>query len=326
MPSSVTLNDGSRILIRPIGPDDRDALSSGFSRLGDESRHLRFFGPMPRLSESQLSYLTDVDHHDHEALVAIDQESGDGIAVARFVRLEDGVAEPAVAVVDEWQRRGVGSLLLDELADRAREEGVSSFVAPVLAENAAAISLIRRLGATEVSGHGPQVELRIELDQERGAAPALHGLLRHAAAETILPAVSFWHRLMVRPAGREPAADLRIVVAVTDGARTLEIGAELAGALGATLHVVSVLMPLSGDEAEDAMRALKELCAGLRSDGVDAHGHLIRGDLAAAILEVAVAELAGLIVVDGGQPAGALRAGAWDHVAHHAPCNVLVAR
>jgi len=75
-PRTVTLADGSRVLIRPIAPEDRDELVAGFERLSAESRYRRFFGPMVRLSERDLDRLTQVDHHDHEALVAIDAGSG----------------------------------------------------------------------------------------------------------------------------------------------------------------------------------------------------------------------------------------------------------
>jgi hypothetical protein len=69
---TVRLRDGSRVLIRPIEPDDRAALAEGFERLSAESRYRRFFAPMPRLRERDLDYLTRVDHRDHEALVAVE--------------------------------------------------------------------------------------------------------------------------------------------------------------------------------------------------------------------------------------------------------------
>src|SRR5271166_2307615 len=203
MRSTVELRDGSRIRIRPIGPGDRDLLERGFGRLGAESRYRRFFGPMSHLTEAQLDYLTDVDHHDHEALIAIDRDSGEAVGVARFVRVDDAVAEPAVVVVDSWQGRGVGTVLLDELADRAREEGIRSFAAAVLAENDTAIAALSRLGDTEMSNQGSEVELHIALEDAPGAAPSLRRLLRDAAARTIDPSVSLWQRLAVARRGRD---------------------------------------------------------------------------------------------------------------------------
>jgi len=79
---SVTLPDGSRVQIRPIEPDDREALAVGHERLSVESRYRRYFGPKPTLSRRDLDYLTDVDHHDHEALVAMHAGSGQCVGVA----------------------------------------------------------------------------------------------------------------------------------------------------------------------------------------------------------------------------------------------------
>jgi len=94
MRGAFDLADGRRIEVRQIGPEDRDALARGFERLGAESRYLRFFGPLDRLSDGQLTYLTHVDHHDHEALVAVDEETGEGVGVA----VGDGVVEVGVLV------------------------------------------------------------------------------------------------------------------------------------------------------------------------------------------------------------------------------------
>jgi GNAT superfamily N-acetyltransferase len=202
MGESIELRDGARIHIRPLQAADRDALAEGFERLGPQSRYRRFFAPLVRLTDAQLEYLTDVDHHDHEALVAVDARTRDGVGVARFVRLAEGVAEPAVAVADDWQRRGVGTHLLDALADRAREEGIGVFVAPVLADNAAALGLLDGLGDAELTRRGEEVEVRVALREERGAVSALHRLLRHAAAEAVSSPASFWHRVSDRRASR----------------------------------------------------------------------------------------------------------------------------
>jgi GNAT superfamily N-acetyltransferase len=328
--STVELSDGRRILIRPIGPGDRDALDSGFERMGPESRQMRFFGPVVRLTGDQLNYLTDVDHHDHEALVAIDAESGDGIGVARFVRLAEDVAEPAVSVVDEWQSRGVGSLLLEEIAHRARQEGIRYFAAPVLARNETAITLLSRLGDTKVTNNGTEVELLVSLEQDDGSQPALHRLLRHAAEQTILPSVAFWYRLAQGPRPKDAPRSGPIVVAVPASRRSspaLAQATELALSMGVPLHLVAVRVPLLDEAGPDAEVRLREVALELRGRGLDVEQHSRRGDLAAALLEVAIEQLAMLICVDA-PPADVPRvpAAAWDHVAHHAPCDVLVAR
>ena len=138
---------------------------------------------MGHLTESQLTYLTDVDHHDHEAFVAF-TEDGELVGVARFVRLKDEprAAEAAVTVADAYQGRGVGTVLTQELARRAREEDVDIFTATALAANLDVIDLLGRLGDSEVKQDGSGgVEMRIVLADgaERGT-PLLEALKQHA--------------------------------------------------------------------------------------------------------------------------------------------------
>ena len=327
----VRLRGGSEVLVRPIGPGDRDALLAAFERLSPESRYLRFFSPVPRLSSTQLRYLTDVDHHDHEALVAVDPATGEGVGVARYVRTDDGVAEPAVVVADDWQGRGLARVLLDELCDRAREEGIRCFAAPVLAHNRAAIAVLKQLGDTTVISHGREVELHIALDGEGGAAPpSLQHVLREAAGRSLQPTVSFWHRLagLRRPGRREQAN--AIVLAAPASRRThppLRAALTLAQASGAALHLVAARRLLLDPDSAEIAERLGEVTDELRGRGLTAEAHLRRGDLAAVLLDVAVAERARLIVLDGTtHPLERLMGAAWDHVAHHAPCDVLVVR
>ncbi len=157
-------------------------MRQGFEQLGPESRYKRFLSPVADLTSAQLDYLTDIDHHDHEALVAI--ADGVGVGVARFVRLEpDGPrAEVAVAVGDDWQGRGLGTILLDRLSRRAREEGVTTFTAAVLTDNQAVIDLLGALGSTSSRrGEPGQLDLEIALDGEE----SLRELMRSAASGAV---------------------------------------------------------------------------------------------------------------------------------------------
>jgi GNAT superfamily N-acetyltransferase len=131
--------------VREIRPDDKPLISAGFARLSPQSVYRRFLSAKPSLSAAELRYLTEVDGVDHYALVAL---SGPSIvAVARFVRLRDdpAAAEVAVTVCDELQGRGVGKALGLVLADAARERGIRSFTADILAENVPARRLMRAL-------------------------------------------------------------------------------------------------------------------------------------------------------------------------------------
>lgn len=184
-PDRRELRDGSVVELREITPADKGVLAAGFERLSPESRYRRFFAPLERLSETDLAYLTEVDHDDHEAVIALDLE-GEPVGVARYVRgYEEEVAEVAVVVVDGWQGRGAATALLERLAERAAENGIERFVALVLQENAEAIELFRSLPA---STSGPRRTedgyLEIEIDVPRGAVPGtpLGRALRTAAA------------------------------------------------------------------------------------------------------------------------------------------------
>jgi RimJ/RimL family protein N-acetyltransferase len=189
IPSELTLRDGSTVEVRPIRPDDADGLRGAFERLSEESRYRRFFVPMPVLGDKLVRYLTEVDHHDHEALLAIDIATGDGVGVARYVRLGGSDrAEAAVTVVDDWHGRGLGTLLLEALAVRAREEGVGRFVAVMLAENEEMRHVLEGMGEPIVTRRdGTEVEVEIELPED-GVGPHLKALLQAAAARPEGPA------------------------------------------------------------------------------------------------------------------------------------------
>jgi RimJ/RimL family protein N-acetyltransferase len=160
--------DATEIVIRPISPDDKRALVDAFARLGKTSRYRRFLSPQTHLSDSELRYFTEVDHHDHEALIAIDPRTGQGVGVARYIRSrhDPTSAELAIAVVDDWQRMGVGTRLATALADRAREEGIAALTALVLAENELMLNLAGEFGKVRIvhQEYGT-VELTVELPE-----------------------------------------------------------------------------------------------------------------------------------------------------------------
>jgi RimJ/RimL family protein N-acetyltransferase len=167
--SEVTLKDGSRVFIRPGLPTDRALLAKEFERLSPESRYRRFFAPMKVLSESLLDYLTSMDYVDHFAWAAVSAEPGplgelQGLGVSRYVRLDDReAAEMAVTVVDDWQGKGLGGILLDALVLEALENGITRFEGDVLVENRPMQELLRRTGA-RFRAEGPGVLLRFSID------------------------------------------------------------------------------------------------------------------------------------------------------------------
>jgi RimJ/RimL family protein N-acetyltransferase len=165
-PERVRLRDRREVVIRPILAADDHALARAFERLSMKSRQRRFLSPVPSLSARQLRYLTDVDHHGHEALIAFDASTGDGVGTARYVRLpeDQGTAEVAVTIIDDWQGIGLGRELLGRLAERARQEGVTEFSGIMLAENRPMLRLLERVGDAErrPDGNGT-LEVRVRL-------------------------------------------------------------------------------------------------------------------------------------------------------------------
>ena len=159
------LDDGSEVVIRPLQRTDRAGIKASIARLSDESRYFRFATAKPRLSERELDHLVDVDHHRHEALVAIDTATGEGVAVVRYVRLngESRAAEVAATVIDEWQGRGLGGAMLARLAQRAREEGHCALRASTLAENRRSIAMLRSAGFKSRSRDGVLREYELAL-------------------------------------------------------------------------------------------------------------------------------------------------------------------
>jgi GNAT superfamily N-acetyltransferase len=155
------LPDGASILIRPIRADDKRMLEDGLRHLSDESVHRRFLTLKRSFSRAELRYLTEVNGRDHVALVA--EYPGDAvrrlIAVARFVRLAEdpSAAEVAIVVADDWQRRGVGSLLSEDLAEEARHAGITRFTATMASDNVPAQRLMAKLTSrleSRHTGHG----------------------------------------------------------------------------------------------------------------------------------------------------------------------------
>ncbi|HEY3943989.1 MAG TPA: GNAT family N-acetyltransferase [Solirubrobacteraceae bacterium] len=124
--TAATLTDARVALLRPLDSSDRERIVAAFDRLSEESRYRRFFAPLLQLSDRSLEYLTDIDHSDHEGIIALDPGTDELIGVARYVRGEPGSdrAEAAVVVADDWQHVGLGRALLERLVARAHVEDI----------------------------------------------------------------------------------------------------------------------------------------------------------------------------------------------------------
>ena len=150
-PIKTKLRDGTKVLIRPLQPEDKKDLLRGFDKLSIVSRRFRFLSPIRKLSAYQLKSLIDVDQVNHVAIGVKDIGRPDkpGIAIGRFVCLEDepGTAEFAITVTDEYQNRGVGTMIAELLMRTARDRGIEILRGFLLDDNLAMIRLLEGLGA-----------------------------------------------------------------------------------------------------------------------------------------------------------------------------------
>ena len=149
-PRVVTLREGNRVHLRPIVPEDEPLLHDAVAAMSERTVYFRFFSPIKRMSDALAHRLAVVDYNDRFALVATTHKPASKeriVGVARYDRARGtDVAEVAVAVIDEFQRRGLGSVLLGELARVAKKHGIKTFQLIVLPENREMLGLLRKMG------------------------------------------------------------------------------------------------------------------------------------------------------------------------------------
>jgi ribosomal protein S18 acetylase RimI-like enzyme len=149
-PRLLELTDGTKVHVRPIAPEDEPLLHEAVAAMSDRSVYFRFFSPLKRLPDALAHRLAVVDYNDRFALVATTRKPAGKeriLGVARYDRVPGAdVAEAAVAVVDEFQRRGLGSALLTILSRVARQHGIKTFSLIVLPENQQMLGMLRKMG------------------------------------------------------------------------------------------------------------------------------------------------------------------------------------
>jgi ribosomal protein S18 acetylase RimI-like enzyme len=142
------LRDGRTIEIRALRPEDREGLVSAVKRCSVQSIYRRFFGMRTEFSDKEVSFFLDIDFVDHVALVAVLEQDSKPVIIggARFVLVEPGKAELAFAVVDEYQRLGIGAALLRHLILIGRMAGLRVFLADVMPDNSGMLRIFERSG------------------------------------------------------------------------------------------------------------------------------------------------------------------------------------
>jgi GNAT superfamily N-acetyltransferase len=154
----VQLHDGTPVRIRPVLPSDAERVRRGYRDMSATARHMRFFVAGEEMSEAQARYFTEIDQVNHVALCAVaPTEAERGYGIARFVRDADrnDVAEFAIAVIDEMQRRGLGTVLLAALYLRAKSAGLRLLHAEFMASNPVMPRWLPKLNASIASTNDP---------------------------------------------------------------------------------------------------------------------------------------------------------------------------
>lgn len=186
------LDDGWPVVLRPVVPDDKPRFTQAWEQLSPDSRYLRFFSSLKELSPKQLRFFTEVDQVNHVAWCVLDASNPHypGVGVGRYVRLAEqpDVADFALTVVDPYQHRGVGRLLLAALYLAAGRNGISELRGEVLWHNHRLRHWLLQLGATLTPESDCDVlHLPVRpLDQLRGtpSADRFAGILRELIARS----------------------------------------------------------------------------------------------------------------------------------------------
>jgi acetyltransferase len=161
----LVLRGGYIVRVRPLGENDRGIYERAVMALSPRSRYLRFFSPIARLSERMLDRMTQTDGDRHVAYVALTLDESRAVGVVRYVLSADDPSEGevAIAVADDWHRRGLAGQLLRRTVEHARVAGLESLTATTLHENAAAPGLLQMSGFSPVGASGAYAEHRTRL-------------------------------------------------------------------------------------------------------------------------------------------------------------------
>ncbi len=202
--SDVVLTDGTTAHLRPIRPDDAEAIRSFHSRQSSESIYFRYFSPRPHLSDDDLRHLTTVDGVDRMAFVA--ELDGEVIGVARYDRYgERPLAEVAFFTDDEHHGRGIATLMLEYLAAYAREVGIQGFDAHVLPTNRRMVRVFTQAGFEAKSTFSDGViEVTLDIEPSEEAAQRMEERARAAERQAVVRLLEP-RTVAVIGAGRNPS-------------------------------------------------------------------------------------------------------------------------
>lgn len=279
--ADVLLRDGHPVHLRPITPDDADALRRFHTSLSGRTVYFRFFSAKPELTDKDVHYFTEIDYRDRVALIALD--AGTMIGVGRFDAIGDGTAEVAFVIRDDVQGNGLGSVLLEHLVAVARELGITRFIAEVLPDNVRMLATFREAGF-EVHQRREEDVLAVSFDIEPTASSvAVMEAREHRAEARSVHRLLHPSRIAVVGASRTPGglghALLRNLV---DG--------------GYTGDLVAVHPEVDSIAGVRCVRSLVDV-----GETIDLAVVVVRAPKVAAVIEDAEkAGVHGLVVVSGG--------------------------
>jgi len=205
--ADVVLRDGTTMHLRPLRPDDAEAIQRFQEAQSERSAYFRFFAPVRRLTERELNRLTHLDQHDRVALLAVrpgvDDEGRpreDVLGVARYDKITGAEAEVAFNIADAMQGKGLGSVLLEHVAAAARERGVRRFTADVLPQNSSMLAVFRDAGYA-VSQHLDDgvVTVAFDLDPTERSREVMADREHRAEARSMQALLSARRVLLVGP-------------------------------------------------------------------------------------------------------------------------------
>ncbi|MEV7972012.1 GNAT family N-acetyltransferase [Cellulomonas sp. NPDC089187] len=271
--ADVVLRDGSTTHIRPIRPEDADALQTFHVAQSEQSIYLRFFAPLERLPDRDLARFTQVDHRDRVALVAVTQDDAI-IGVARYDKVGPDEAEVAFNIADAHSGRGLGSVLLEHLAAAARERGIKRFVAEVLPQNGRMIAVFREAGYTlRQRLEDGVVQVGFDIDPTERSMAVLRGRERSAEARSVQRLLTARRVLLLAADDADPQSlDARragrVLASLLAGERRPPIGARTAAVQAPILgepvevHVVGAV-PGADDPAVRRWERLAQVPGGV---------------------------------------------------------------
>ncbi|MGZ4613650.1 MAG: bifunctional acetate--CoA ligase family protein/GNAT family N-acetyltransferase, partial [Kineosporiaceae bacterium] len=251
--ADIVLADGSTAHLRPITPDDGEALQAFHRRQSPESTYLRFFAAMPRLSDADARHFTHVDHVDRVALVAT--VGDDLIGVGRYDRTDPRTAEVAFNVADAHQGRGLGSALLEHLAAAARENGVHRFVAEVLPQNRRMLGVFRDAGyEVEHAFEDGVVSLSFDIDPTERSLAVMESREHRAESRSVAALLAPRSVVLVGASRREDTVGHRLLRDLLAGdftGRIYVVHPEADQVLGVPAHRSIADLPIASEGPVD---------------------------------------------------------------------------